>query len=50
MKRESIAENEFRDLVMRHTVGLLSALTRRWGSHVTERIIEFLRKNGYLIS
>lgn len=50
MKREAIGENEFRDLVMRHAVGLLSALTRRWGTHVTEKIVEFLRRNGYLIS
>jgi hypothetical protein len=49
MKREAIAENEFRDLVMRHTIGLLSVFTRRWGTYVTEKVIEFLRRNGYLI-
>jgi len=46
--KHKLTENEFRDLVMRHTVGLLSALTRHWGSLATERIIEFLRKNGHL--
>ena len=50
IRRESIDENEFKDLVLRHTIGLLSVLTRRWGSYVTEKIIEFLRRNGYLIN
>lgn len=44
MARETIDQSEFRDLVLRHTVGLLTVLYRRWGSIVTEKLIALIRK------
>ena len=43
-RRETITDPEFRDLVLRHTCGLISALYRRWGVVVSEKLIGLLRK------
>jgi len=44
-QRDPIDEHEFQDLVLRHFLGLLEALIRRWGRIVTEKVWGVLQRH-----